>query len=65
MTGDGKRHESTFVVRLWCEARPSDEPQQWRGTATNVATSEKVGFVTFDQLTRFLAREAGVDSELG
>ena len=62
MAGDGLRQESTFVVRLWCEARPSDEPQQWRGTATNAATSEKFGFTSFDQLALFLSRETGMDA---
>ena len=62
MVGEASRQESTFVVRLWCEARPSDEPEQWRGTATNAITSEKFGFTNFDQLIQFLSRESGMEA---
>jgi hypothetical protein len=63
MAGQGARRESTFVVRLWCEARPSDLPEQWRGTARHCGTGETFGFVSLGQLVRFLERESGMSAD--
>ncbi|MBH5322450.1 hypothetical protein [Aurantiacibacter sediminis] len=60
MTATDERKASTFVVRLWCEPRPAGEPEVWRGTATNVASSNQAGFTDFGQLLAFLEREAGL-----
>jgi hypothetical protein len=50
-----KRHNDSFVVRLW---REKERDRRWRASVTHLATGEHRYFTHYDDLLEFLDRWA-------
>jgi hypothetical protein len=59
MGEDSAREYPSFVVRLWLEPGPRDQPR-WRGRVKHVQGDREAYFESLRELSRFLADISGV-----
>ena len=53
----------TFVLRIWQERGDAGETAVWRYSLHNVEESERIGFNSFEELTRHLEQFLDISSE--